>query len=185
LTHTSLIETVTFEPGSKLRKIEDEAFSNCPFLNDLFIPASVTTMTQDALPPSVSCRITIEQGNQRFLIDLTRHSIVRYSREGSEVTIPDKIETIDSHCFPPRNELRSVVFRPNSRLLSIAADGFRLSDNLEAIRIPSTVSVLGEKCFRGCWVLRTVSFYAFDMCFMLQSILLPASVKTLGFMVFF
>jgi hypothetical protein len=40
----SPLESVTFEPGSKLRELEDCAFSDCPSLRSICIPKSVQKM---------------------------------------------------------------------------------------------------------------------------------------------
>jgi hypothetical protein len=48
----SPLETVTFEPGSRLRTIESKAFWCCPFMKSFFIPRSVENMTSGSLPAS-------------------------------------------------------------------------------------------------------------------------------------
>jgi hypothetical protein len=60
--HSRLISDlsiVTFEAGSKLREIEAGAFSGCPMLKRMCIPASVERMTGKSLPLPQDCRIEI------------------------------------------------------------------------------------------------------------------------------
>jgi hypothetical protein len=38
------VERVVFEPGSKLKQIDQSAFSGCEFLTSIAIPASVETI---------------------------------------------------------------------------------------------------------------------------------------------
>jgi hypothetical protein len=53
-------EAVTFEPGSKLRELESDAFANCDFLKRLRIPGSVEKMTGASLPDIAKSKSRIQ-----------------------------------------------------------------------------------------------------------------------------
>jgi hypothetical protein len=194
--HSSL-ETVTFELGSKLREIELGAFYGCISLKRLRIPASVEKMTSGSLPESRPFEVLIDSGNPYFCRDggfvmtVSHDHLIRCSRAGSEVTVPDEIERIDDSCFRFRDSIHFVIFGQLSRLSSIGNRGFAACENLKTISIPSSVTFLGDDCFMWCKALETVSFCdgsqldsiparAFFACYSLESIILPSSVKTLG-----
>jgi hypothetical protein len=194
----SVLRSVTFEPGSKLREIEQGAFCCCSHLHKIVIPASVEKMSSESLPDRrYGCRIEIEEGNvhfaqrARFLIDLDHNWILRYLGGGSEVEIPDEIEKIDGGGFLDCSSLSSVTFGSSSKLSSIEANGFLLCNHLKMIQIPSSVTFLGCFCFGQCSHLHVVSFCsgsqlqcisdgAFRECPWLESIVLPSTVKVIG-----
>jgi hypothetical protein len=191
------LETVTFEPGSKLREIEPDAFDRCDSLKRLQIPASVEKMTGGSFPDSGDCHIEIEPGNRYFgwvgdfVMNLSHPDLLRYYGTGSEITISDEIEKIDDCCFRFRHSIDFVRFGSLPRLSSIGILAFADCTNLKSISIPASVESLGDLCFRRCESLQIVSFCAgsklqsiphgaFQWCHSLESIILPSSVKTLG-----
>jgi hypothetical protein len=192
----SRLETVTFEPGSRLRKIERDAFYACNSLRHLYIPASVEEMERDSLPPSPNC-LEIDPGNRSFrmrdglVVRLSDHSVIRYYGAASEVAVPDEIEAIHGLCFAWCQSIRVVRFGPSSKLSSIRSNGFSLCEQLETIQIPSSVALVDSGSFCHCLSLRAVSFCsgsrldqihdeAFCNCPSLESIVLPPSVRKLG-----
>jgi hypothetical protein len=195
----SEVEVVRFEPGSRLREIEPDAFDGCFSLRELWIPASVETMTGASLPVTAfdeRCQIQVEPENRffrregGFLIDLKHHSILRYLDRERNVEIPDEIEKIDEHCFRACTSIRSLTFGSASKLTSIEKAGFCACRNLKTIAIPSSVTRLGDYCFRACQSLQGVSFSgstlkylpdcAFGGCLELKSIILPSTVNSIG-----
>jgi hypothetical protein len=192
----SPLATLTFEPGSKLREIESDAFYGCGQLRRISIPPSVTKMTWGSFPESNDFQIELEKGNEYFemredfLVDFRRHHVVRYFGSGSELVISDEIEEIGERCFRSCQTICFVRFGSMSRLSSIGASAFANCLFLIRINIPSTVTSLGPSCFSRCLSLQTVSFcsgsllnsipkHGFSSCECLQSIVLPPSVKIL------
>jgi hypothetical protein len=191
------LETVTFEPGSQLRRIEGGAFFGCELLKQLCIPASVELMSAESFPKSRHCRVEIESQNKTFhmkgdfLADLNDQLMIRYCGASPEVTIPDEVEKIDDCCFAFCESVEVIKFGPNSRLSSIDNDAFRNCQDLKTITIPSSVTFLGDFCFAACQDLETVTFcpgssldsipdFAFSDCYVLKYITLPRTVKTIG-----
>jgi hypothetical protein len=193
----SQLESLTFEPGSKLREIESGAFCGCELLQEICIPTSVQKLSAASFPRSRHCRIELEPGNRYFemvgdfLMRLTFNSIVRYCGTGSEVGIGDEIAKIEEYCFAFCESLRSLSFGSMSHLSAIEARAFWMCQKLESIAIPSPALFLGEHCFDACTSLQTVAFCpdsrldcinesAFSGCLSLESIILPSSLKRLG-----
>jgi hypothetical protein len=191
------LENVEFEPGSRLREIESDAFLGCSWLTHLCIPGSVEKLTGASFPDSRKCRIEIDSMNCSFhltrdcVLHFSRPRLVRYCGMASEMTIPDEIQTIDERAFGFCHSIRYLKFGPMSRLSSIGRLAFTECVNLTTITIPASVTLLGDQCFSGCLFLETVSFCsgsqlkhipesAFAFCRFVTSITLPASVKTLG-----
>jgi hypothetical protein len=124
-------------------------------------------------------------------MDAEHHRLVRYVGTNIEVTVPNEITEIDSHCFAGCLSIGCVYFGSTSKLSSIDASAFDTCLNLFKIEIPSSVTHLGAGCFANCSSLQVVSFStgsrlesipagAFRYCRRLESVnLLPSSVKTL------
>jgi hypothetical protein len=193
----AVVNTITFERGSKLRQIKANAFCGCIFLTQFHIPASVKAMDARSLPPHSKCQITISSRNPYFkrkadfLIDLNKHHILRYFGEAPDVLIPDEIEQIGEQCFKGRGSIRVVRFGSTAKLTSIRKWAFGHCSQLKAITIPSSVMLLGPSCFFWCSALETLSFCpgseiarigkkAFANCSSLQSLHLPSSLEVIG-----
>jgi hypothetical protein len=64
----SCVQTLTFEAGSKLQRIEKLAFSGCASLKSICLPASVTEIGGGAFCDSGIREISIEDGNRHFVV---------------------------------------------------------------------------------------------------------------------
>jgi hypothetical protein len=190
------LETVTFEPGSKLHGIDKFALHKCEALKYFYIPASVELLYSHSFPHTRHCRIEIENGNPHFemkgdfLIRLNSHSLVRYCGTASKVTILDEIEKLEAYCFGDCDSVVFVTGRPISKMSVIEEQAFLLCPNLKTITIPPSATFIGSRCFNGCSSLQTVVFSppsqlesllasSFGGCCSLESIVLPPSLKVL------
>jgi hypothetical protein len=135
----SQIETVTFEPDSRLRTIDRKAFWGCPFMKLFFVPRSVGNMTGGSLPASQRCRIEIEPGNpffhlkSHFLMDSKDFKLVRYFGSDPEVTIPVSIEVIGDWCFSDYDSIVTVTFDAQCKLSLIEPGAFDGCSSLNSI----------------------------------------------------
>jgi hypothetical protein len=68
------LSTVRFENGSRLARIEEFAFADCPMLHALEIPSRVVYIGKSALPRGETVAISLENGNRAF--DILGHLIV-------------------------------------------------------------------------------------------------------------
>jgi hypothetical protein len=196
-TAPSALRVVTFERGSKLREIEEDAFFNCPNVEEISLPPSVQTISVRGLPHT-NCRIELAPGktnhfeiSEDLLIHLDDHVAIDYFGDAPVFTIPEDIVTIGERCFFRCETLEFVRFWVRCALTSIGARACSGARNLKEINLPASVTSLGEACFSRCRVLETITFCApstletipdeaFMGCEALVSIALPASVKTLG-----
>jgi hypothetical protein len=190
------VERITFEPGSRLREIQDWSFYGCDSLRSICIPASVESLDGGAFVGASLISMSIESGNRffsvnwPFLLDFAGVRLVRYFESGNEVTIPSEIETLGrdsiSWC-----SVSAVRFESTSKLAVIEMEACYFCEQLTSISIPSSVTILCESCFSGCKSLRVVSFEAdsqlirigtcaFNRCLVLRSIVLPAKLEILG-----
>jgi hypothetical protein len=149
---------VTFAADSKLQCICKDAFLNCP-LERAFIPASVTAIDPSAFSPEV-WRILKFEGpspvfvNRDFLCSPDSGTILRYFSDHWTVVISAHIE-VRADCY-----LDTIIFASGSRLREIEEEAFSWSQRLLAITIPSSVEILGDRCFENCPRLSLVSFEA-------------------------
>jgi hypothetical protein len=148
----SLLETVRFETGSKLRDIEPLAFYECEYLQRICIRASCEKMTARSLQDSRRILVEIESGGPYvrktgvFILDLPGHDLVRYCARGTEVTIPEGMLRIGEYYCAQCNAIRSVHLGDLSQLASIGASGFAFCERAKTIVIPASVTFLGEDC---------------------------------------
>ena len=141
------LESVTFEPGSKLERIEAKAFSGCTKLKDITIPAGVTTIGERAFFKSGLESVTFLKGSKLETIGarafLSCESL-------SSITIPASTKTIAHDAFSLAKNLRSVEFEKNSRLETIDDAAFVGCSSLESITIPASVTSVGSSIFFSC-----------------------------------
>jgi hypothetical protein len=193
----SPLETVTFEAGSRLREIRNCPFFHCDSLKAICLPASVQSMDARSFLFSSLREICIESGNPffrvtgPFLVDLEGVRIVRYFGSGSEVvTIANEIEILSSSSFAFAL-ISTIRFESMSKLSLIEDETFYFCDQLQSITIPSSVTILGKRCFYNCCLLQILSFEpgsqlitlgdsTFMNCFALKSIVLPSKVEIIS-----
>jgi hypothetical protein len=100
------LQTVTFESGSKLRKIGRNAFYGCS-IAEIEIPQNCTFVTGLSFRrPELPINITIHEENENFIIknetvfNKQKDTLIRYFGRGrAKFGIPNCIETISDGCF--------------------------------------------------------------------------------------
>jgi hypothetical protein len=193
---SSPLESVTFDPESSLREIEQLAFFGCDSLVSICLPASLQRIDGKSLAGCGLREITIDPGNPfmhvtgRFIMDVNNRSLIHCCVEEEEVRIPSEIETFASSCFAYSDDVRTLLFDEIVHLSVIEDCAFHDSTSLQSICIPASVKSLGSSCFADCRELRVVlfcpgsqlertGFKAFDTCLSLQSITLPPSLEAI------
>jgi hypothetical protein len=157
---------VTFEAGSHLRTIEDNAFHGCNSLIAICLLASVELVTPGSLSGGGLCPIEIEKDSLflpcvgDYLLDADDTGIIWYFASAVEVEIADRIKSLDPFCFRSRCSIVCVNFLSSSQLCSIQCGAFLECENLGSIVIPVQVTTLGDECFAGCVRLASVLFLA-------------------------
>ena len=204
----SSLATVTFEKGSRLKTIGNNAYYRCTSLTSIEIPASVETIEKKAFMHCSSlATVTFEKGSQL-------KTIAGDSYDGAfsdctaltSIEIPASVETIEATAFKRCSKLATVTFEKGSLLKTIGGGyyssyyhgAFSDCSSLTSIEIPASVETIEATAFSDCSKLATVTFEkgsqlkiigggysssyyygAFLGCSSLTSIEIPASVETI------
>jgi hypothetical protein len=187
------LESVTFQSGSRLERINESAFSSSG-LKSIEIPRNVAFVCGSSLATDSLCSISVSGDNQHFLTresfleDICSSTIYRYFGSCRSIVIPSSVVVLGKSCFHECKSLESVIFESRSRLERIEEKAFQ-SSGLKSIVIPSSVVIMGESSFQWCASLESVTFEsgarfervegsAFSGSG-LQSIVIPSSVVVL------
>ena len=210
----SSLATVTFEKGSRLKTIGNNAYYRCTSLTSIEIPASVETIEKKAFMHCSSlATVTFEKGSQL-------KTIAGDSYDGAfsdctaltSIEIPASVETIEATAFKRCSKLTTITFEKGSLLKTIGGGyyssyyhgAFSDCSSLTSIEIPASVETIEATAFSDCSKLATVTFEkgsqlkiigggysssyyygAFLGCSSLTSIEIPASVETIEATAFF
>jgi ferredoxin len=160
------LREVTFEEGSNLRCIQDSAFFECP-LQSFRIPRHVSELSAESVKGLTS--VSIDSENEHFkidgpcLYDITGHRLICLFGKVSSFCVGKNVEVLCEQCFSECPWLNSVTFEADSQLKEIGKEAFGslgfICTNLTSIRIPQSVEILDEACFRSV-PLREVIFEA-------------------------
>jgi hypothetical protein len=191
--HCDSLISISFEPNSRLRRIESDAFFRSS-LQSMVIPHTVQFIDSSAFINVISSSISIESDSEHFviqngfLINIIQQKLIHDFLNSSNITIPADIEIIGSSCFCGCESLLSISFESNLQLTRIESKAFS-SASLQSIVIPRSVEIICSLCFVCCESLSSVTFesdsqltriesqaFAYSA---LQSILIPRSVEIL------
>jgi hypothetical protein len=157
------LESVSFESGSRLERIEEGTFEFSG-LTSIDIPPSLTFIDGSALSGVSLNSVSVSPDHKRFrlrdcfLEDYDGSTICRYFGVCSSVVVPSSVVVLGKASFLGCESLTSVIFESGSRLERIEESAFRLSKGLHSIEIPSSVVVLGESSFFRCRSLESMDF---------------------------
>ena len=173
----SSLATVTFEKGSRLKTIGNNAYYRCTSLTSIEIPASVETIEKKAFMHCSSlATVTFEKGSQL-------KTIAGDSYDGAfsdctaltSIEIPASVETIEATAFKRCSKLATVTFEKGSQLKTIGGGSsssssshfgtysdyygaFSDCSSLTSIEIPASVETIEATAFKRCSKLATVTF---------------------------
>ena len=171
----SSLATVTFEKGSRLKTIGNNAYYRCTSLTSIEIPASVETIEKKAFMHCSSlATVTFEKGSQL-------KTIAGDSYDGAfsdctaltSIEIPASVETIEATAFSDCSQLATVTFEKGSQLKTIGGGysssshfgtysdyygAFSDCSSLTSIEIPASVETIEATAFKRCSKLTTVTF---------------------------
>ena len=171
----SSLATVTFEKGSRLKTIGNNAYYRCTSLTSIEIPASVETIEKKAFMHCSSlATVTFEKGSQL-------KTIAGDSYDGAfsdctaltSIEIPASVETIEATAFKRCSKLATVTFEKGSQLKTIGGGysssshfgtysdyygAFSDCSSLTSIEIPASVETIEATAFKRCSKLATVTF---------------------------
>ncbi len=195
----SYVEEVVFEENSRLEKIGIHAFSSCYSLNEIKIPASVTLIDEYAFAYCYNLNTIVFEENSR-LRNIGDQAFVNIGI--TELSIPSSVEEISGGAFSSNKNLKSVTFGADSKLKSLGETTenlpylyyngvFAYCEKLEEIKIPASVTVIGNKAFYYCTKLNKVEIeagskltrideYAFANCYAIAEINFPEGLVEIG-----
>jgi len=168
----SSLATVTFEKGSRLKTIGNNAYYRCTSLTSIEIPASVETIEKKAfMHCSKLTTITFEKGSLLKTIGGGYYSSYYHGAFSdcsslTSIEIPASVETIEATAFSDCSKLATVTFEKGSQL-KIIGGGYSSSyyygaflgcSSLTSIEIPASVETIEATAFKRCSKLTTVTF---------------------------
>lgn len=154
--------------GDGVERIEHDVFCCVNMYNNIWIPASVTDMSDNAF---ISCRTNwfeVDDNNPNYWNDEQgilykrngdgTSTLLEYPKNNGQqaVVIPDGVTTIHEWAFEDAWDIRSIQLPESLRTIENYA--FRNS-NLRMVHIPAGVTSIGEEAFRYNWGLEGAYFY--------------------------
>lgn len=200
------LNKITFETGSKLKVVEDDAFYGCASLREITFPETLESIGANAFLDSFNLK-TVDFGANEKVTTINTYtfsgckslkSITLPARVSSIATDAFNASGIETFVFPrdveevPNNmfyncaSLKSVTF--NDKIKSVGNSSFYGCASLVSVVLPDTVKSIGTSTFKGCAKLATVVFgksintignNAFESSGV-TSIVIPDSVTSLG-----
>lgn len=204
------IKKVTFESGSKLKKIGEEAFSTKKTISTITIPKSVVSIGAGAFNAGV-LKVNFEKGSKFKDISKmkkgsywwvnewwTADEIYNYriisepngNNPGKAELImydPKSTKKIASYTIP------NVITNPANKkysVYSIGEDCFACDESISNITIPKNCVIIGENAFMSCELkkvifekgscLKEIDEAAFYSCVNLKEIVIPKLVERIG-----
>jgi hypothetical protein len=144
-----LLQKVDFAAGTKLERIDGDAFSGCSALRAISIPDSVTVIGPSSFADcSRMSTIKLPDG----LLEIAPGTFARCTALTTGV-IPRQVRKIGRFAYSDCRKLRKVTFSPNS-----------------------SIAIIEEEVFKGCIVLKEMTLSG---CSSLKSIVFPASLEHL------
>ena len=168
------------------------AFNQCTALVSVNIPAGVTVISNSVFQ---NCRnlaaITIP-ANATSIGDRAFQSCAGLA---GSITIPASVTAIGESAFSGCSGLTAVTFAANSQLQAINSNAFSGCTGLTSIAIPASVTAIGNYAFNGNLgaemaltsvtfapdsQLATIGAGAFQYCYGIMIVTIPANVTTIG-----
>ena len=177
---TNKIESV--ELPEDLSEIGEECFASCYHLTEIRIPSKVSELKRETFYFCWNLeKVEIPKG-------VTNLGVGVFSRcsELKGVTLPSGIEDIPQRCFEGCRNLTGISIHDNIKRIGNKAFSYC---TFNEIKIPSTVSWIGESVFQQCSNLQEIIIpkdvsrlenYAFDYCRNLSRIVCSSEIEYIG-----
>jgi len=179
-------ETVTFNGITyAVTAIGDYAFQNCDTLTEVYLPESVISIGKYAFQDSNELTIITLPDNLTTIGD---YAFQDCSALTGALYLPASMTYIGINAIQ-RTLLQIVSFVDGINLKEIPNSAFRGCTSLTTVRIPDSVTRIGDWAFSGCSALTSINIpdgvtyigaSAFKSCVALKSITIPVSVTSIG-----
>lgn len=205
------IKTITIEAGSLLKSIGAFAFSET-LITSFNVPSTVESIGARAFYDCEElASLTFEEGTAALEFGTAYNDYSGEVINGTQITVinfPGRLTILSDSAFENYSDLESITFGNQladseftaSKLTAIGEGAFRYAGNEFAdepitLTIPSTVTTIGNEAFLSS-AFSSISFVnggtdpltigdkAFNSCTLLESIVFPANLATLGVNVF-
>ena len=201
-TYSTLIQCPTTVSGSfnipsSVTSISYMAFSDCQYLTNIYMPASVTTI--DRAFDGCLALINIDSNNTNFsslngvLYNKNYTTLIRCPISVSgDFAVPSSVSTIQNSAFYTCSNITNITI-PNS-VTSIGSEAFAGCTKITTVTIPNSIKSINWDTFASCSSLLTISIPssvdsiahdAFTNCTSLKKVTLPSSVIYIGPYAFF
>lgn len=152
------LKTVTFEEGSKITKIGNDAFCGCWNLEGIQIPYSVESIGTCAFGGCISLakfEIGVNGTNKcNPKLQVLEDSLLIHCESLTSLRIPEGITTIGQRTT--QYLLRLSKIELPSTLTTIKGEFMCTALSLTSISIPASVTIIGGSAFHGCEALSDV-----------------------------
>ena len=177
-------------------QIGDDAFSGCPDLLEVSIPATVRWIRGKVFGSPALAAIHVDEANERYasidgvVYDKDVTTIVCYPEgHGESFEIPSTVRTVGDE-FNGCTALRSIVIPQSVTRLCVGA--FKGCAGLREIYVPGSVKRIENDCFDDCSGLESITLgegvqsveKAFHNCTALRRLVLPDSLDSVSFYAF-
>lgn len=191
-----------------VKKIEKQAFSECPFLKNVCLTEGLIEIGNDVFRGCHSIRkikipSTVERIGRFAFADCRKMDSIKLSNrlerleEGTfyrclsliAISIPSSVAIIEMDTFHECKNLRMVYPEETSLMLEEIGENAFEGTDLHQFTIPSTMRTIGRYAFASCMSLRdlqveegveTIGTAAFEECTSLHAVSLPRSLKRIG-----
>ena len=177
-----------------LKKIWSNAFTECPDLEEIYIPANVTIIDNTAFRNCKKLsKITVDETNTTYNSGSGSNAIISNNKlilGCVNTVIPDSVTSIGGYAFNGSN-ITSISLGDN--ITSIRQMAFQDCENLKSVTMKDSVVSIGRQVFTGCINLESITLsnglseipqFAFSDCDKLMSITIPSKVSTIASSVF-
>ncbi len=177
------LPSMTLKTCTKLTRIGDESFSQCPKFTAISLPDSLTTICPKAFYQNTKLnRVTISDKSKIAIIganafygckalktfDFAKTKVLMnirpYAFAGSalsgSITLPASLQTLEKAAFYRCLNLGTVTLSGCGKLVALGEAAFRECTSLTAISLPRSLKTIEARAFYGCAKLNRVTIHA-------------------------
>ncbi|MFA6860376.1 MAG: leucine-rich repeat domain-containing protein [Clostridia bacterium] len=176
-----------FNVPDYISTIDDECFSDCTSLSQIFISESVTKIKWHVFANCSNLKeITIPSS-----VEELGWRVFENCTSLKSAVLSEKLNTVSNYLFNNCTSLRNVVLPKN--ILAISANAFSGCTALKNLDLPENVKSIGKSAFYNCTSLENITLpntitdiedSAFEKCESIKLFSIPPLVKKLGYDIF-